>query len=282
MFNKICVFLFFISVSVLCSFLDCPFGSSPIIDGNISSGEYSDAVYIRDPSQGSSMYLKHDGEYVYFAFDSVNLSYDVEHFFDTENDDASTPQTDDRHYGFSPYWIYEEQGNGFWFETVEIGGWSFSWSFINANLWRGEVAYSFQELGITNGEPDTLGMALFAGFNWGFGGFEPYNWGDFYSSSNWTGIIENNKKVKFSISQNPFFEEIEIFIDGEIDNDNIILEVYNLLGEKIKVERFKKRTGRILLKGDDNNGNPLPSGIYFLIIRYGDEVGKFILTKLKK
>jgi len=261
--------------------LDCPYGTTPVLDGNIGLDEYTDAIYIKDYFSGSSMYVKHNGEAIFFAFDSVNSSYDIEHFFDTENDDASTPQTDDKHYGFHPYWTYEEQGNGSYFEPVEVGGWSFQYMWISQGLWRGEVSYPFEELGIEN--CDTIGMALFSGFNWSFDGWEPYNWGDLYSSDNWVGIPEKKNEIKFLIFQNPFYEILEIYIEGEKEKNNpLTLQIYNLTGSKLTEKKFNIIPDKIIWKGDDKNGNSLPAGNYFAILRYGDIIEKYLLTKLKK
>jgi len=67
-------------------------------------------------------------------------------------------------------------------------------------------------------------------------------------------------------------------------SSNVIVEIYNLNGQKIKtLFNGRKEAGRhhIQFNSEDANGMIFPSGIYFYIIRAGDfkEVKKFTLIK---
>jgi hypothetical protein len=284
--------------------LNCPYGSTPTIDGILSSGEWTDALHLVDQSKGSHMYVKHDGVNVYFAFDSVpSIPGDIEQCFDTENDDATTPQPDDRHYGFCTEWVYEENGDGSYWVSVPIGGWTQICTWITPySLWRGEVCYTFAELGITSGLPDTLGMMLQAGFNWGGTDFtNPSTWSNFYSSSNWSvGIKETASKnfklqPEFLVYPNPFSEKTEIrytILDAgyKIHDTGFMIQdtrcmiqdgkqypgiaIYDVSGRIVKSFNLEScimnHESAILWFGDDDSGRRLSSGVYFIRLEDGD------------
>jgi hypothetical protein len=76
---------------------------------------------------------------------------------------------------------------------------------------------------------------------------------------------------------NPFNPETSISFDIKAD-ENVSLEIYNLKGQKVKTlvnEKVKAGNHKVTWKGDDDNGKPVSSGVYF----YRMTSGKYSSSK---
>jgi len=97
-----------------------------------------------------------------------------------------------------------------------------------------------------------------------------------------TGVKEEQTNLprNFELYQNfpnPFKQSTEIGfrLKSTIKPESIRLEVYNLLGQKVRAlvdERGKAGERKVLWDGRDEQGNWMPSGIYFYKLSYGEEI----------
>ena len=69
---------------------------------------------------------------------------------------------------------------------------------------------------------------------------------------------------------NPFNSSTTIIYNRTLDTDReVIIEIYNLLGELVKslpIKKIKERSLQIIWDATDNSGNKVSSGIYFACI----------------
>ena len=117
-------------------------------------------------------------------------------------------------------------------------------------------------------------------------GVDPFDVGEVFifsgDSSIPTGVKDgkNNLPRSFELFQNipnPFKQSTEIGFQLKLNvrPENVRLEVYNLLGQKVRAlvdERGKAGERTVLWDGKDEMGNWMPSGVYFYKLSYGDAV----------
>lgn len=151
-------------------------GTSPVIDGVISAGEWDDAETITFTGYNGvviSCYFKYNGDTLYIAQDTPEM-IGGDHgylWFDTDNDGGTAPKTDD-------FWLSKYYFDG-WAE-VESSGTGSDWgSWISPINWYGihtgdgwsydhgqmEFAIAFNKLGIISGNIKTIGFMMGFGDN---------------------------------------------------------------------------------------------------------------------
>jgi hypothetical protein len=265
-------------------------GTTPVVDGYISSGEWDDAisVVLVEPggSQGDAIvYLKHDSNNLFAAFENSNSNYWVWWILiDTQNNGGTAPRVDDYKL-VGPGFNVEYVGNGSgWVETTPTG-----WSNMG-NEYTSECYISYNKLGITPGVPKTIGLAICygGGMPWenvwppGFDTWNdeviPNTWGDIVSNNNWgqgPAVKELNVGVKadvdFQSYPNPFSKVLRI--DFTLSNPNhTVLQIYDIEGRLIRtLVNGQLNAGHHELRWNRRNhdGKIVPAGTYFCQLRTG-------------
>ena len=164
-------------------------GSTPNIDGVMTSDEWNDASIVSD----LGVYAKQDGRSLYVAFNvsdsTAEMQDTVAIFVDLENNGGASPQPDDFLFGIlRSGQLIERQGSND--SGPPSGGWSGS-AFSTGNLWQAEFNITYAKIGITPGEAKTLGMAL---EKWNFVVGYPFFWppmtpAESNSPSNWGNMV---------------------------------------------------------------------------------------------
>ena len=144
-----------------------PYGTSPIIDGEISEDEWTDANKVTLNIEGNSadIYFKHNRENLYVGFD-INEGHnsvfpDTRVFLDIEHDGADAPQTDDFELYINPDNgdFRERQGDGQGWIDVEIIHWKGAYIENGTDHWSTEYEIQPGKLG-NDSENKTLGIAF--------------------------------------------------------------------------------------------------------------------------
>lgn len=269
--------------------LDVRYGTTPTIDGTFSSGEWDDAYsFILTSYVGGNVatYVKHDATNLYIAFDAVGWGVGWV-IFDVAHNGGNAPQTDDCKLILESGTMKEEKGTGSGWTPTSVSGWTASGT---AKL---EYSISFAKLGITPGNPKTIGGMLAVGgeipwenfyppelFLPGYFDF-PGSWADICSGDNWgpgPGVEEAllpcyQGFLLFSCYPNPFCKEVNIAYQVHTKS-RISLNIYNITGELVKVIVDRLHSpGYHLVKwdGKDNKGEFVPSGIYFVKLKIDDK-----------
>jgi len=257
-----------------------PLGTSPIIDGVNSFGEWTDACLIQLLTTGfySNIYVKHSATHLFVAFDSPYAS-SVGIYIDKLHNAGTTPQNDD-------VWIhgsagpFEFLGNGnSWIQQTNASNWNFVSSITNQ---ISEFQISLSKLGITAGNC-VLGI-LFSFIDWSMSHTDEITWpsGGYSNCGNpnsWANMKislasstkENtalNNKIK--CYPNPAMEFI--MLEG-LNNKTAIYSIYKITGEPVKTGKLENNISKINL----SNINP---GIYF--IKVSSEVNSQTLKFVKR
>ncbi|MCD4768717.1 MAG: T9SS type A sorting domain-containing protein [Bacteroidales bacterium] len=252
-------------------------GTIPIIDGTISTGEWSDAAVVAFIADGTTItcYLKHNGtDTLYIAQDAPTLNNGDQAFlwFDTEHNGGTTPQPDD--YRISGYYIDfpgydgEVQGTGSsWGSWTSPSGWisastGMGWSTDHGQI---EFVIAFNKIGITPGISSIIGFMIGFGDNpasadywvWPSGGQDnnPNTWADliFFNTQSNNNYQEKDKNI--SIFPNPNNGIITI------ETKNIqAIEIIDITGKLVKQIRETSNKIQIDLSS-------LHKGIYFIKIK---------------
>ena len=180
------------------------YGSTPVIDGVINSGEWSDA-----DNFASGAYAKQDGRNLYIAVSIDDTTYSTsdwfEIFFDVNNDRTSSLLSDDLMIGFDR----STGGNTTAYEYHVVGG---DWSWASVSGWVGNISYSggwqlefsiqYAKINVAAGNAKNIGFAMigydsYTGTNYYWpdrGPFmkNPSLWGSLYSTPyNWVPEISS-------------------------------------------------------------------------------------------
>jgi hypothetical protein len=174
------------------------FGSSPTIDGNLYTAEWSDADNI--VFNNTAVNVKQDGVNLYIGVSSAYFSVqepNVTILIDVEHDGSATLQSDD-----IAIWIYR---NGTMGEaTVTSGEWTTTavsgWTAVSGTeefSWQAEFNISYSKINVVAGVEKTIGIAFLRTrdfdpdpYTWppdhGQIIENPSNWGDMASTGyNW-------------------------------------------------------------------------------------------------
>ncbi len=109
----------------------------------------------------------------------------------------------------------------------------------------------------------------------------------YFNHSSWTGIWEGEYALpvpqkEIRVSPNPFLDKVKIELT--LDQTNYVnVSVYDLLGRHLKtLTRGLLKEGKYTLiwAGDDDHGQQLPSGIYYIVIKEGLKKVKRLVLKL--
>jgi len=280
--------IFLEAYSIAQSTLTVSHGTSPTIDGIISTGEWNDAT-IKTYQVGTSpnimtvtVYIKHNGsDTLYIAQNMPNmLSGDRDLvMFDKNNNGGSYPLVDDfmlnkYHCLGGPY--LEGQANGSDWNWITPSGWicALTGSDYSSNQGQIEFAISFAKLGITSGIQKTIGFGIIFGDYqspydpstiWGWPANrhpeKPNTWGDMIISftTDINGIAKNNE---INIFPNPANNKVFIVLQNY---ENALIKIINIEGQLVKDVILNSSNTSINL---DN----LEKGLYFLQIYTDKEV----------
>lgn len=192
-----------------CPIIIIPNGTTPTIDGAISAGEWDDANSVTFSTSGGTctVYFKHNGTALHFAFDVPNRDIDsaVQIFVDPDNNDGTAPQTDDYRFTIQPSGAMgcnygQNQGTGSDWSAPMTDcdphgtpcGWYADYQ-ESATTWSAEFELPFAKLGIAVG--GTVGITFWNG--WGAAGNHYWPTGaDWLNPSGWgTGHISSYGKA---------------------------------------------------------------------------------------
>ncbi|MBN1895344.1 hypothetical protein JW906_12655, partial [bacterium] len=99
----------------------------------------------------------------------------------------------------------------------------------------------------------------------------------FRESASSAGASKNNRPQRFDLLQNfpnPFNPSTEIPVQIP-EKGHVALEVWNAGGRKVRtVFSGERQPGfyREVWRGEDDEGNPVPSGVYLILLKTGDRV----------
>lgn len=280
-------------------------GTSPVIDGIISAGEWDDAEIITFTGYNGiivTCYLKHNGTDTLYIAQDVPEMIGGDHgyiWFDTDNDGGTAPKTDDfwlSSYYFDRWPYIESLGTGTnWGTWVSPINWyrehtGEGWSYDHGQM---EFAIAFDKIGITADLEKTIGFMIGFGDNpdqtdcwfWPSSGYNhknPNAWADLLFFNTQTYIREQDKNHSISIYPNPttgfFIIKGENLPAGQASIQSI--EITNISGQTIKQlttdNLFQINLGNEQLSIDLSNK---PKGIYFVKIQINNQIytNKFIV-----
>jgi len=234
-----------------------PYGTSPTIDGILSTGEWDDASTIQLSAINGIVHFKHTDTHLFVAFsDPIGYYNSTGIYLDLLHDGGSAPQMDD-------IWIhgsaaaFEFKGDGSTWQMVAPSDWNYIANSAN------EFSISLSKLGITPGNNVNMGI-LFSFLDWSTthdeitwpsGGYancnDPNSWATLIMKVT-TGIdaIENNV---IHISPNP--ASTYLFIESNVKIRKLIL--IDFFGKMISINDYPENA--ITLPD-------LPNGLYFVKI----------------
>lgn len=244
------------------------YGTTPVIDGMVSPGEWSDAQSIQVPAISGTVYFKYDFTYLYFAFTDLNYYFSTGIYLDLSHNGGSAPQIDDIwiHGSAGPFEFIGD-GSSTWVQQTP-SGWDYS---VNQ---ASEYKIIFSKLGITCGTEMTIGI-LFSFLDWSTASNEftwpPGGHANLTNPDSWanlvllgtTGIDNQNDKgiADINLYPNPATDQLSIESNGLT---NGVAEIYNATGQLLQTHELHNRTTTIDI-------SELESGMYF--IRMNDERG---------
>jgi hypothetical protein len=258
--------------------IDCRYHAAPTIDGIISPGEWSgvDSIILTNfmATDTTIVYFMHDGSNLYVGFDARYTPVSDAHIFvDIDHDEATAPQTDDRWYGLI---MGERHGTGSGWDpnTTPPDGWTVDSSSGESHSGV-EFKFEYEELGIVAGNSKTLGIGIKDDVtgNWPstFVLEQPNTWGDISSSDNWQAvgseeIIYEQSELEICVNPNPFANQVVIQLNAKVCS-NISIQIYDITGKLIR--EFSSSSDRFIWDGTHNNGEKVPTGIYFCKLQTG-------------
>lgn len=311
--------LFLLTLSILTSSghaLDVNNGSSPIIDGTISAGEWNDATSFIFHGYNNitiTCYIKHNGLDTLFVAQDVPEMIGGDHgyiWLDLLNDGSSAPQTDDywlSRYYFAGWPTLEATGTGTsWGSWTSPSGWHAEhtgdgWSYDHGQM---EFAISYNKLGLIPDTPKTIGFMIGFGDDpsetdcwfWPSNGVynNPGTWGDIVSPDNWgTGtyieddITQDNDGHILCINYPNPFNNVTAIIYSIPSDGYTTLNIYSLSGQHVRdlrhncIQPVQAGLHTVYWNGEDDNNKSLPSGVYLchLVSDISTATCKIILAK---
>ncbi|MDT3739295.1 MAG: T9SS type A sorting domain-containing protein [Candidatus Kapabacteria bacterium] len=243
--------------------INVKYGSTPVIDGIISQGEWDDAAFVKVGSIGGEIYFKHDMTDLYVAFsDDLKYSFSTGIYFDKMHIGGSNLQS-------GHLWLHGSASQWEWIGSdtswqKEIpAGWIYKANEAN------EYKISLSKLGVTGNTNQKMGV-LFSFLDWS-SGYEitfpegginnctnPESWADITFSFS-TGIEEKHNSVDIISSINYYNDMLFIKLN---DNLNTGIEILNIHGQIMQSMNFQTTSVEI----DVSN---LPRGVYFVKIKTG-------------
>jgi len=212
--------------------IDVQQGAIPVIDGNITDGEWSDANTVTFSADGgtATVYYKQDGSNLYLGFDipNDNPGGKIQVYLDTLNDKDSVPQSDD-YMIILPYNGSEHEhsgdGSGTWDGgTYSITGWTASKT-NKTGGWEAEFNITYSKLNVSSGVSKTIGL----GFAWFYLGGVYYGWPDaqhYYKPNLWGNASStDNWKATNVASVSYGFPPV---MDGDVDPDDDWIDAKNI------------------------------------------------------
>ncbi|MCU0799599.1 MAG: PKD domain-containing protein [Candidatus Thermoplasmatota archaeon] len=141
--------------------ITCGPGTTPVLDGENGTREWSDAreiVLLSRSGEPFSMFYKHDGSSLNICFMTFGNQY-AEVYLDTEDDSGYRPKNDDVLLHISSA-LYECQGTGLrWGDSLyDVEGWDANT--MTEGIGRLELSISVSKLGATLEDIGTLGIGL--------------------------------------------------------------------------------------------------------------------------
>jgi len=141
------------------------YGTTPIIDGAISSGEWDDASVVAfSVTDGDcTIYVKQNGTHLHIAFSIADTTYHANDrslvYLDVDHNGGTTPQTDDLFLRvMRDGSLYEAIGTGTtWLGGGALAGWTGACSSTAAGF-QTEYSISYSKIGVTAGVAKTLGI----------------------------------------------------------------------------------------------------------------------------
>ena len=244
-------------------------GLTPIIDGEISTGEWDDAnMFTFNNDQGAiTVYFKHDSNMLYVASDMSDTSYYFGDHFEMRIDadhNEYAGESDDFMLCLRRSGVLEfRQGSIINPDTNGI-----IWARHSAtDKWVIEYSISLARLGLDNNFPETIGVKF---ENWDDDWFcwppgiryeNPFADMILYESGSHTSVINNpdaNKAIL--IYPNPSYGNFQIQF-SELTNEEVIINLYSQSGQKISCDNLEKHAveGGLFV-----NMSSFMPGLYFI------------------
>ena len=117
-----------------------------------------------------------------------------------------------------------------------------------------------------------------------------WGWGEYsclQKASVGVGISEETEKhsrLRITFAPTMFCDRITFYVSGKIDQDMPInIQIYDVTGKLVRQWGGEaiRRSDAIVWYGDDNDGNRLPAGVYFIRVQNGENIQNGKVVKLK-
>lgn len=135
---------------------------------------------------------------------------------------------------------------------------------------------------ISNGKLSVCGVTGGYWITWNNGGDYPNI--VFISREILTGIAGETPQpmdpVSLTASPNPFMSSVNLMVDGDIDLEDTIINVYDLAGHLV-IELSPCLSGNVLWDGCGSDGTECPAGTYITIVRSGECNGSCSLVLIR-
>lgn len=230
-------------------YLDCNYGISPIIDGEISDREWLDAnsITFNNFYGEVTVYFKHNNYGLIVAFNIPDTSYpdfddsgvalDTDHDGVTSNTDYFLELNRNGRYDTRTGNDYQNH------DTSEPIGWEAMYT-SSASGWQVEYNISFELLDITSSESKTIGIAFHTldntngEYDWPTDChiLHPDTFADISSTDNWGGYLQNLAPLLTSGAIEPLFGYTDTeftFSVHYFDRDGDLPETQNIIIDEI-------------------------------------------------
>lgn len=230
-------------------------GSTPIIDGIISSTEWNDATVLTVASINGKIYLKHDASKLYVAFQNNAHHYrSTGIYLDPLHNAGDSPQSDD-------LWLHGSAGQFEWIGVPDSNwlqrkpaGWSYR---VNSG---NEYEIDFVKIGINPSAPNVLGV-LFSFLDWSNG--REVTWPAGGAGILNTPNVYADLFIDFSTSKKEISNLEEAFIYPNPASNQFYLKT-----EDEGIVYLYQQSGKLLLSEEINKMNAsmdvseIPAGVY--------------------
>lgn len=251
-------------------------GAAPVIDGELSAGEWEDAAVIQVPSIAGTVFVKYNGSSLYVAFQDARQYYRSSGIYiDRDLDRGVSPQPDDVwiHGSAGPF-EFTGDGSSQWKQTTPSG-----WSYRSVSAAEYEI--SLEKIGISI-ENDTAVGILFSFLDWSTsqgevtwpdGGYQnvadPDTWATMRLASSTSGV---DRPLPYDVHLELYPNPAGSLLTIECQNNQPAeLEIFRLNGQRVYSAVVWDEVKTIDVHG-------FPAGTYLVAISDGRSIraGSFV------